>query len=389
MFEDYLEFTNAEKALNNWVISELSSESKFVNKCVQQSLFDTHIKEAECLINWGSSKQVIPLFEYLGFNLSVLDKKTKQLKKSVDAKVIKPQKELSPVAPLYLTYKKWEKVCNTYGQNFIDAINPVSRRIHTNFTQLMDTSRLSSGGGKDKDTGYSIPNLQNIPSDAATRSCFISEGGNSWVSVDYCGQESVLIANVANDSEMIEEFLHGSGDMHSLVAKAIYPDELESVEVKDIKKLYPHLRNAAKGPEFLFNYGGNDMTLVTTYGYDPIKAKETYNSYLNKFKGVANYQKQCRKEVMELGYIEHSPEYGHKTFVYDFEELQNYKRTMNTPGFWDKYKAAKAAEEYTYEIQVAKQYFKRRSELEKQSINYRIQGRGAVCFKRASIAFYK
>lgn len=48
---------------------------------------------------------------------------------------------------------------------------------------------------------------------------------------------------------MIEEFLHGSGDMHSLVAKMIFP-ELKDVPVKEIKKKYPHLRNAAKPVEF-------------------------------------------------------------------------------------------------------------------------------------------
>lgn len=59
-----------------------------------------------------------------------------------------------------------------------------------------------------------------------------------------------LGADIYNEKSMIEEFLHGSGDMHSLVAKACFPKELEGVEVKMVKKLRPDLRKKAKAPEF-------------------------------------------------------------------------------------------------------------------------------------------
>ncbi len=49
---------------------------------------------------------------------------------------------------------------------------------------------------------------------------------------------------------MIEEYLYGSGDIHSLVAKACFPEELEGISIKDIKKKRPDLRQKAKAPEF-------------------------------------------------------------------------------------------------------------------------------------------
>lgn len=49
---------------------------------------------------------------------------------------------------------------------------------------------------------------------------------------------------------MLKEYIEGSGDIHSLAAKACFPDELEGVEIKDIKKLRPDLRKKAKAPEF-------------------------------------------------------------------------------------------------------------------------------------------
>lgn len=106
---------------------------------LQGDLFSGFNTDPQCTINWDSAKQIIPIFEYLGFNLETFDKETKQKKKSVEAKIIKPQKNLSPLAEIYLNYKAAQKVTTTYGQNFLDAINPVSGRIHASFNQLMDT----------------------------------------------------------------------------------------------------------------------------------------------------------------------------------------------------------------------------------------------------------
>lgn len=378
----------AVRELNKWVVQ--NCDERFVEKNVQQDLFNSiESSEPKCKINWASSRQVIPLFESLGFNLWVRDKETKEMKKSVEAKVIEPQKDLSPIADLYLNYKGYEKVCSTYGQNFIDLINPVSGRIHTQFSQLMDTGRLSCGGGKDKDIDKPLVNLQNLPGDAETRACFIPEEGNIWISADYKGQESVLIANVAEDKTMIEEFLHGAGDMHSLVAKAIFPDEIGDCPVSEIKEKFPKLRKKAKGPEFCFNYGGNDATLVATYGFSPETAASIYNNYMKKFSGVAKYQAWCRKEVMNVGFIEHCPETGHKAYIYDFDKLKAAKEEMSRPGFWDRYKILKQIDPKSPEVQMVKYFFKRKSASEKQSINYRIQARGAICFKRFSIMFFQ
>lgn len=386
MDKDLKVFTDAIEALDNWVIENCGE--KYVEKCVQQDLFNPTSTGPKCKVNWSSPKQVIELFEELGFNLWTRDKKTKEMKKSVEAKIIKPQKDVSPIAELYLTYKGCEKTCSTYGQNFIDNVNPISGRLHTNFSQLMDTGRLSSGGGEDKDIGKPMVNLQNLPNDAETRACFVAEPGNLWISADYKGQESVLIANIANDKAMIEEFLHGSGDMHSLVAKAIFPEEIDC-SVAEIKEKFPLLRKKAKGPEFCFNYGGNDSTLVATYGFEPEVATMIYNNYMNQFSGVAEYQSWCRKEVMRVGYIEHCPEYGHKAFIYDYDQLMKEKATMSEPGFWDKYRLLKAQDPKHPSVEMVKHFFRRKADSEKQSINYRIQARGAICFKRFSIMFFQ
>ena len=46
--------------------------------------------------------------------------------------------------------------------------------------------RITSGG-KDKSNKKEYLNLLNLPADAETRSCFIAENGNKWISIDYSG----------------------------------------------------------------------------------------------------------------------------------------------------------------------------------------------------------
>jgi DNA polymerase I-like protein with 3'-5' exonuclease and polymerase domains len=165
----------------------------FVEVNLQASLFDgmdgfdSHVGEPRCIVNWNSSKQVIPLLEFFGFNLKVPDKEHGGMKKSVDATVIEGQKNIHPIAEVYLRFKAAQKVTSTYGQNFLDLRNPVTGRIHTQFNQIgTDTHRYSSGGGKETEVmpGKKIPlvNLQNLPADEITRSCFQAEPGNLDIS---------------------------------------------------------------------------------------------------------------------------------------------------------------------------------------------------------------
>ena len=133
MAEDQRKFNEAVSELDNWVVQNYPKYTYVNNQGDLWAGFDLTPK---CLINWSSPKQVIPLLEEIGFNLTTFDKKTKEKKKSVGSDVIEPQKDLSPIAPIYLRYKAAEKLIGTYGQNVLDQINPVTHRIHTNFNQL-------------------------------------------------------------------------------------------------------------------------------------------------------------------------------------------------------------------------------------------------------------
>lgn len=298
--------------MNEWV-EESQYSSKYCSVNIQGDLFNGFDTKPRCHINWTSSQQVIPLFEELGLNLKVLDKKTKHYKKSVDIKVVEPQASKSPLIPIYIKYKKAAIIVNTFGQKFLNLINPVTGRIHANFNQLgTDTGRLSS----------TEPNLQNLPHDAQTRACFVSDKGNRWISADYSGQESYLMASMANDEAMLDELINGSGDLHSLTAKMVFQQIPRDMPLKDIKKNFKDLRQEAKGYEFCFNYGGQDSTLIRNYGLDAKRAKEIYENYMSGFAGLKRYQDFRRVDVMRKGYILLSKITGHKAYIYDYDELK-------------------------------------------------------------------
>lgn len=394
MAKDQETFNRAKDKLDNYVVGMYNKDNtlkKFI-KIMEPDLFGFVTPGPSCNINWKSPKQVIPFLETLGFNLETRDKVTGGMKKSIDAIVIEGQTNVHPIAEVYLEFKAAQKVTSTYGQNFLDLRNPVTGRIHTNFNQIgTDTHRYSSGGGEDKEVipGRKIPlvNLQNLPADAETRACFVAESGNKWISADYSGEESVILANISKDKAMIDLFLHGCGDLHSLVAKMVYPDELKDIPVEQVKKLRPDLRKKAKAPEFTFAYGGDANTLISKDHIPEEEAKLIEANYKKGFPGVAAYQSYQRKVVMQLGYINTCPEVGFRAYIYDFEELDRIQKQFNQE-FWTKYRKLKIENPSDPIVKDVKYYFKRKSASERQSINYPIQSRGSAIFKIAAVNLF-
>lgn len=187
MAKDQAKLNKCQKELDTWLIKNMPN-SKYVNWSTQGDLFEGFKEDPDITINWNSSIQLIPIFKSLGLNLETKDKEKGGTKDSIDAKVLGPQADKSDLVPIYLAFKEAAKLTSTYGQNFLDQINPVSKRIHTNYQQLgADTTRITSGG-KDKASGVKYVNLLNLPSDHETRACFVAEEGNRWISIDYSGQ---------------------------------------------------------------------------------------------------------------------------------------------------------------------------------------------------------
>lgn len=329
------------------------------------SLFSEFDTGPQCVINWNSSKQVIKLFEELGFDLLVKDKKTGKMKKSVESKFIELQAGKSTIVPLYLEYSAAFKVVTSFGQNFLDAINPVTGRIHPTFNQMMDTGRLSCGsggkgkGGKTKDDDIAEEeddnkntsiqsndksvNVQQLPATEETRAAFIPDKGHMLIDCDYGDQEGHVFTELSGDEEWIAFYNDPSQrDGHSFVAKMCFPKDLDGVAEKDVKKVRKDLRDLAKKARFCFNYNGQASTMATNCNIPIDFATKIYNNYFKRFNGIANYFKVQKRDMWNRGYILISKITGLRAYIYDYPILKGIEKRKNSmEDFWDIYKAAR------------------------------------------------
>lgn len=399
MKKDQIALDKSKLELDNWII-EMSKKDKFFQKYVyierQGDLFTGFNSSPICNINWNSSKQLIPIFNYLGFNLWTKDKKTGKLKESIEAKIIDLQKNISSISKPYLEYTSQAKLVSTYGQTFLNQISPISGRIHTQFSQLMDTGRLSCGG-KNKNTKEEYVNIQNLPSDHETRGAFIPEKGNVLIDCDYSAQEDFIFTELSQEPKLIEFYndTKRKRDGHSFVAKICFPEELDNLTEEEVKNKRPDLRALAKKAKFAIHYGGNGSTIARNLSLPEEQGYSIEKAYLNGFSNINSYFKHVKKDMWEKGYILISSLTGHKMFIPTWEELKAVEQSF-TPEFWEKYKdikkqwieAGSDIYDKPYMMQKVSKFFKSKSGYERNSLNAPVQGTAALTTKIAGIKFF-
>lgn len=238
---------------------------KFVFIDRQGDLFSGFNLDPQVTINWSSSQQVTKVAKLLGFDTTVKDKKTGEDKDSVLEKQLSTQKGIcDEFLTLYFAYQEHAKVVSSFGQGHLNAINPITGRLHTVFKQLGAASGRLSCGSNQPNTDLAkykklpvnackYPNIQQLPADDATRGAFIAPEGYNFVSADFSAEESRLGADIYQDKEFLKEFTEGSGDTHSMFAWMVFRKECEKCGCKsaaDVKKLAPQWRKKVKGVEF-------------------------------------------------------------------------------------------------------------------------------------------
>jgi DNA polymerase I len=124
--------------LNDYVL--ILDFDEFIDK--QLDIFQDKVS---IKINWDSPKQVVKLFKKIGINCQIRDKKTGEMKDSVDGKHLNRQKSKFPILKIYLEYKEVQKEITTYGEKFIkNNLCPVTNRFHSEFFPILETGRISS-----------------------------------------------------------------------------------------------------------------------------------------------------------------------------------------------------------------------------------------------------
>jgi len=369
------EFDKQLDILNNYILDNKLTD--FIDK--QLDLFSP----PGCSINWNSSIQVIKFFKSLGIHASIVE--NGEEKDTVNQNQLIKYVDKAPIIQNYIKYKECQKELSTYGENWFSYINLKTGRIHSSFKQLMNTGRLSSGSKRENK-----PNLQNIPSDKETRSCFVSEPGYKIIGVDYSGQEQVVLANTCLDKNLLEFYDSKAGDMHAFVASKMYK-ELYGLTLKEIKDKHKDKRQAAKIAGFAINYGGSPSAIADQLNVSIEDATKVYNGYFEVFPGLKDYYTETKKFGIENGFVYISTLTGKRSYVHKFDEFKKLSKEFDKK-FWDKYKLYKAKYSYSPWFKEAKEKIRtwstKRGEIERMSLNYGIQGQSAEITKLACVYFW-
>ena len=261
-------------------------------------------------INWDSPAQKLRLLKKIAPDLE-----------STNAESIAKHLHVHKIFGLLADYNKLKKLESSFGTKFLDQINPVTGRMHTNFWQIVSTGRMSSNN----------PNLNQIPRKGALgpviRSCFIPKS-KDYVIVggDFSGMELRIIAEFSQDPLWIQTFNEG-GDLHTILCAETF-----GIDTKDVKKPFPSnpditYRDLQKSVNFGLAYGMSEYKLSNTARINLQSSKDVIKRFFKKVPKVQAFLDGIGRLGASRGYIKTSPEYGRVRQFPKWNFLKDYPNT--------------------------------------------------------------
>ncbi len=218
-------------------------------------------------------------------------KKTKVGHYSTDEEKLSELAYEHEVARKILDYRSLQKLKSTYIDALPKQINPRTGRIHTSYNQaLAATGRLSSQN----------PNLQNIPirtpEGREIRRAFVARNSTDYtlLSADYSQIELRLIAELSNDSSMLEAFQQGL-DIHQATAAKVYDVPLADVTSDQ--------RRNAKTVNFAIVYGAGASNISQQLSISRNEAKSLIDNYFKTYSGLKGYMDSNIQAARDNGYV--------------------------------------------------------------------------------------
>ena len=240
------------------------------------------------------------------------DLKLTQIKKRSTAEnVLKELVNEHELPELILSYRKLNKLKNTYIDALPSSINKNTKRIHSTFNQtIAATGRLSSTG----------PNFQNIPirtvEGREIRKSFIAQQKN-WgiLSADYSQIELRIMAHLSEDQELCKAFKDNL-DIHDRTASLIYNVPLDDVQ--------PEMRRTAKVINFGIMYGAGPFRISQELGISRKAAQEIIKQYFIQYSGIQNYIDDTLSKARSDNYVETI--LGRRRYVWDVNSENALKK---------------------------------------------------------------
>ena len=240
------------------------------------------------------------------------DLKLTQIKKRSTAEnVLKELVNEHELPERILSYRKLNKLKNTYIDALPASINKKTKRIHSTFNQtIAATGRLSSTG----------PNFQNIPirtvEGREIRKSFIAQQKNWGIfSADYSQIELRIMAHLSEDKELCKAFKDNL-DIHDRTASLIYNVPLDDVQ--------PEMRRTAKVINFGIMYGAGPFRISQELGISRKAAQEIIKQYFIQYSGIQNYIDNTLSKARSNNYVETI--LGRRRYVWDVNSENALKK---------------------------------------------------------------
>jgi len=280
------------------------------------------------------------------------NEKSGQYKTDADTleKLVEDHPDINSVLLTIVKYRQVEKVIGTYLEGMLNNCDSNSE-LRYQFKQTgAPTGRFTAPAG-DPEHGYGGIPIHGIPATydekkpkvaTALRRAFVARDGYTMVKVDFAGEELRIVTNLSKEPVWIKEFNEGTGDLHTITAKAFFGPEITKQQ-----------RQMGKSANFSLVYGGGTMAIMRATKctqQEAARRKANFDKSLPQFAEWVKAQKQKVKK--------------------DCGVFTAFGRWMAVPDANSPDKAIAAA-------------------CERYSLNYPIQGSGADIMKIAMVLLYK
>lgn len=218
-----------------------------------------------------------------------------------------------------LIYRRLKQAYQTFGEEYINKyVNKHTDRVHTNFNQLVDSTRMSSRN----------PNLQQIPGNNEFRNCFYNRNG--IVDIDYDSQELRIAACVVGSNSMKTFFNEGhpifKDDYHSYKGTDIYRIYYNDPNFILDKNIHKKERQNAKSFNFGVFFGKTPYTFSMDLGVEIEVAEKLYNAYVDSVDNLREYMDKSYKNALINGYV-HTDVWGTRRYFKEFKRLKKLLQT--------------------------------------------------------------
>ena len=186
-----------------------------------------------------------------------------------------------PIIGTLLEYRTVQKALTSYGENMIELINPVTKRLHADFRQIgAPTGRFACTN----------PNIQQVPHAVEYRRCFSGHPeGRKLIIADYSQIELRILAEFSGDRGFMEAFNSGA-DLHRVTASQVFNVALDQVTKEQ--------RDFAKRLNFGVVYGIGAQRFALMTGLSTPDAENVLRRYFGTYRQLDTYLREAANRAV-------------------------------------------------------------------------------------------